>query len=256
MTSPPHSSGPIGIAGRGAFAHAIASRIAAGLGSGRILVHGIELPHPKAASARKSPLRVERAATLFDLASECEIIVAVYETRAEVLEAIAGTPERPGLAAALAPGTLIVDMSGGSPGDSAKLAGQLGRGAVGLVEIGIVGHAAAARDSGLALYAGGFGEHVEAVRPILKTLGTLRRAGTQGHGRLLAALIAARATAGTELLGELRAIAEAYDLDEDVFLEAMTGEPGITHGGVEGAVRLAEARGVPVPLLTLYLKQP
>ena len=147
---------PIGVCGAGEHAAAIASAIAA---SGvRVIVHGF-------GPAKSGKLRIERAANLFDLASECEAVIAVYDTHQALRDALTGGQDRPGLLGAMAPGTLIADLSGGTPEETRRLAGQLAGRAIGLVEMAQTGGAAAIQNGNARLYAGGFGEHIEALKP-------------------------------------------------------------------------------------------
>lgn len=181
----------IGIAGFGARATAIASRLAAAHEAGRIIVHGIALTEGPAAAApaRRRPARIERAANLFDLAHECALVITAYETHAELIEALAGTAERPGLAGALVPGSLIADFTPAAPHELRRITGQLGLHAVGFIECAIA-RPVHDDESEKVIYAGGYDEHIERIAPILVRLGSaVQRSGAQGTARTAAAYL-------------------------------------------------------------------
>ena len=184
-------STPIGLAGSGALALTLASRIVGSPGTGRVIIHGIALPERPAAAnpATKRRLRIERAANLFDLASECEIVITAYETHLKLIEALAGSPDRPGLIGALVPGSLIADFTPAEPHEVRRLAGALAPRAVGLVECAIAGTPRDEHGAAM-IFAGGYGEHVDRLTPVLSHLGTsVQRSGTQGSACLAAANI-------------------------------------------------------------------
>ena len=237
---------PIGIAGSGEMAAAIAARIANRSGC-RVIVHGFAA---ELAGGGRKP-RIERAANLFDLASECEAVIAVYETHSQLREALTGSADRPGLLGAMAPGNLLIDFSGGLPVEVSRLAGQLSGGAIGLVECGIVGGHEAIAVGRAQIYAGGFGEHVERVTPVLAGLGMVRRIGPQGSGRMFAALSEAIAAAQVLALHEAQAVAQAggYVPDELAAPPLPEAEFARMVAQVAAAQAMARAHSVPSPLI-------
>lgn len=201
----------IGVIGNTPLAAAIAARLAAGAKAPRVLVHGLDAT---ALSTFSKRARVSRAPNLFDLASECEAVIAAYDTHAALREALTGTADRPGLVGAMAPGTILIDMSGGLPGESLRLAGQLAAGAIGLVEIGFANPKDIATGQAR-IFAGGFGEHIEDLTPILSHLGTVKRSGPQGSGRMLAALTESIRATYHAAMAEAQAIAQASGIVPD-----------------------------------------
>ena len=193
----------IGVIGTTPLAAAIAARLAGGAKGPRVIVHSLDAALLATLPKRA---RIERAPNLFDLASECEAVIAAYDTHSALRGALTGTADRPGLLGAMAPGTLIIDVSGGLPGESLRLAGQLAGGAIGLVEIGISGTKDISTGQAR-LFAGGFGEHIDEVTPVLSRLGTVKRAGPQGSGRMLAALTESIRATYHAALAEAQAIA-------------------------------------------------
>ena len=241
----------IGIAGTGELAAAIAGRIASRAGV-RVIVHGFAVAKPAGRMAR-----IETAANLFDLASECQAVIAVYDTHATLRDALTGTTDRPGLLGAMAPGTLLVDMSGGLPGECLRLAGQLAGGAIGLVEVGLCGGTAALSTGEARLFAGGYGEHIEQVTPVLCCLGAVKRAGPQGSGRMLAALMESVRAAHYAALAEAQGIAEASGIVPDEIAEPPLSaeERAELAAHVHAAKAIAAAHEVDTPLLDAVASQ-
>lgn len=202
---------PLGVIGNTPLAAAIAARLAGGSERKRVLVHGLDATHFATFSKRA---RIERASNLFDLASECEAVIAAYDTHAALREALTGTPDRPGLLGAMAPGSILIDMSGGLPDESLRLAGQLAGGAIGLVEIGIPNPKDVSTGQAR-LFAGGFGDHIDDLTPILSHLGAVKRSGPQGSGRMLAALTESIRATYHAAMAEAQAIAQSSGIVPD-----------------------------------------
>jgi 3-hydroxyisobutyrate dehydrogenase-like beta-hydroxyacid dehydrogenase len=240
---------PIGIAGEGERAAEIVARIA-GAGS-RIIVHGFAPAPPVGPKSR-----TERTANLFDLASECEVVIAVYGSSERLRAALTGDADHPGLAAALRPGTLIVDLGMGRPEECLRLAGQLAGGAIGLVECAVLGGRAAIASGTATVLAAGFAEHVERITPILTRLGHVTRAGPQGHARIVAALVDAVAAAHTAARAEAHAIAAGLGVAGDALVAAGLHEPHAADASaaVALALALAQVHDAPAPVLTALAK--
>lgn len=192
---------PIGIAGSGPLASAIAMRLADG--GRRVITHGINLKEARPKH------RIEIAPNLFDLASECEAVIAVYDTHAALRAALTGTADRPGLLGAMRPGLLLVDLSGGLPEECRHLAGQLAGGAIGHIECAQLGGPEAIGAGTASIYAGGFGDHIDQLAPILSCLGSLKRVGPQGSARMFVALSETVRAANALALEDVQAIAHA-----------------------------------------------
>jgi 3-hydroxyisobutyrate dehydrogenase-like beta-hydroxyacid dehydrogenase len=196
----------IGVTGTGELATAIAIRLASGAKGPRVIVHGLD-----AVSLASLPkkARIERAANLFDLASECEAVIAAYDSHEALRSALTGTPDRPGLLGAMRPGCLLVDFSFGLPDECRRLAGQLAGGAIGYIEAAQFGGPDAIHEGSAQIYAGGFGDHIDQLTPILCCLGTIKRVGPQGSARMFVALTQAVRAANALALEEVQAIAQA-----------------------------------------------
>jgi 3-hydroxyisobutyrate dehydrogenase-like beta-hydroxyacid dehydrogenase len=237
----------IGVIGTTPLAAAIAARLASGTKDLRVIAHGFA-PDPSAAGKRQ---RIEVAPNLFDLASECEAVIAAYPTHAELRVALTGTGDRSGLLGAMRHGCVLVDWSGGLPDEVRRLAGQLAAGAIGLVEIAQMGGVDDLANGTAKIYAGGFGEHIDQLAPILSSLGILKRIGPQGSARsyvtLTQAVRAAYHVAMTE--AQLIAASGGFVPEELEHPPLSTQECAQLEGSVREA--LAQSHSVPTPLIAL-----
>lgn len=236
---------PIGIAGNTALAAAVSARFAA-VGATRVIVHGL-LP---AAIGTPRKRRIEQAANLFDLASECDAVITAYGSHDALRAALTGTADRPGLLGGLQPGSIVLDFSPGTPDECRRLAGQLAGGAIGYIELAETGGIDAMAHGTAQLCAGGFGDHIAKVTGVLSSLGTLTRIGPQGSARMYVALMETVRAAHHMALYEAQQIATAHGFVP----EALANPPLSAEERAGFAIRVAEAlamaHGQATPLVT------
>jgi 3-hydroxyisobutyrate dehydrogenase len=189
---------------------------------------------------------------------------------------------RGGIASALSPGSVILDMSSADPVGTQKLAADLAPAGIRVVDAPVSGGIARAETGTLSLMVGGQDEDAFAVaRPVLEVLGErIFRTGPLGSGHAMKALnnfIGATAyTAAAEAL----AIGKEFGLDPAVMLDvvnASTGRSfnsevvfkndvitgrygtgfalGLLAKDVGIAAGLAESVGVPAPALELVRRR-
>ena len=90
-----------------------------------------------------------------------------------------------GLAAGLAPGSVVVDCSTIAPDAARRLAAHLAGRGVAFLDAPVSGGAQGARDATLAIMAGGDAEALERVRPLLECLGKrIVHVGSSGAGQV------------------------------------------------------------------------
>jgi 3-hydroxyisobutyrate dehydrogenase-like beta-hydroxyacid dehydrogenase len=232
-----------GICGTGPIVAAIAARM--GADGTRVIVHGFA---PPSSLSRKA--RIEPAATLFDLASECEIVIAAYETHAALREALSGTGDRPGLLGAMVPGSLLVDLSGGLPDEPRRLAAQLAAGAIGLIEGAILGSTDAVLAGTAQVFLGGFGDHIDRITPTLSSLGPVKRIGPQGSARMYVALSESVRAAYYVALEEAQAIAAASGFVPEELSQPPLALEERAHFARQLQLALAQTHGTATPFLT------
>jgi 3-hydroxyisobutyrate dehydrogenase-like beta-hydroxyacid dehydrogenase len=246
-TTRPLQMDTIGIIGAGALAGAITDAIAA-RSRLRIIVHGVDLVAPHNG-------RVSRAPNLFDLASECQAIISVYDSHADLRCALTGDADRPGLLGAMAPGALLLDLGAGTPEEARRLAGALVGAAVGYVDGVVTGSMEAVRAGSAHIVVGGFVDHIVELTPALQHVGQVTRAGSQGQARLLCALVHAVHAGRRALLDEVMQIATGSDLSGSILQHALEtlADGTLPDGGHDDLINIAataaRSTGVDAPLI-------
>jgi 2-hydroxy-3-oxopropionate reductase len=89
-----------------------------------------------------------------------------------------------GAAAAMRPGSVLVDMSSIPPAMARRHAAALAAGGVAHVDAPVSGGTVGAREGTLAIMAGGDAVAIERVRPVLERIGRVTRVGPHGAGQL------------------------------------------------------------------------
>jgi 3-hydroxyisobutyrate dehydrogenase-like beta-hydroxyacid dehydrogenase len=174
----------------------------------------------------------ERIAHLTHEGAEAASMPARTADRADFLITMLATPEAleqvlfgtGGLAPALSPGQMLIDMSTVGPDEVRAAAARLPEG-VSLVDAPVRGSVPQAESGHLEVFVGATDEEFERVRPILETFGTVQHAGGHGAGaamKLVANLVLGAAIVG---LGEALALGETLELRQDLVLDALAGSP-------------------------------
>ena len=214
------------------------------------------------------------AGSPFDLAQVCDLVFIAETTNETLREAVLGPI---GLAHALRPGTIIVDMSDASPQTGPALARALySRGAI-WIEATPVGTAQSARDGTLTLLTSGPADALERVAPVLRAFAAKTlRLGELGSGPLVKALVSALGVTSVAVYTEAMLVAKKSGLDPAGILAAIPllapgmGTPpvslaaevlagryqsGIPSNRVQGdfatVLDAARTTSVPVPIMSL-----
>jgi 3-hydroxyisobutyrate dehydrogenase-like beta-hydroxyacid dehydrogenase len=154
-------------------------------------------------------------------AAGAEFIITMLATPEALEQVLFGTS---GLAPALSPGQILVDMSTVGPDEVRAAAARLPDG-VSLVDAPVRGSVPQAESGHLEVFVGATDEEYERVRPILEAFGTVHPAGGHGSGaalKLVANLVLGAAIVG---LGEALALGETLELRRDLVLDALAGSP-------------------------------
>ena len=168
------------------------------------------------------------AATPGDAASGAEIVITML-AGPDAVEAVLFGPG--GAAGALRPDAVLVEMSTIGPRAVASVAARLPTGVVD-APVGVSIDKAAAGT--LAILAGGAVSDVDRVAPVLAAMGTVTRTGGPGTAAAAKLVLNSAMIAGLALLGELRELAAALDVDA---------EPLLAAGPLAGVVARAGATG-------------
>lgn len=135
--------------------------------------------------------------------------------------------EPPGLAAAMHPGTLIIDMGSSDPLHSRSNFERLGARGLDFVDAPVSGGVKRAIDGTLTIMVGGPKETFERSRPILQAMGkTLIHVGGAGAGHAVKALNNYVSAAGLIAVSEALVAAEKFGIDPHVVNQAFNASTG------------------------------
>lgn len=129
-----------------------------------------------------------------------------------------------GLATALSPGQILIDMSTVGPDEVRSAAARLPEG-TSLVDAPVRGSVPQATSGRLEVFVGATDRNYERVRPILEILGTLRHTGGSGSGAAMKLVANLVLGAAIVTLGEALALGDALDLDGGLVLDTLADSP-------------------------------
>ena len=158
--------------------------------------------------------------------AEAGVVVTMLPDGAAVREAVLGW--KGGIAAALKPGAVVLDMSSSDPVGTKALAGDLAPAGIGLVDAPVSGGITRAESGTLSLMVGGQDEELFAqVRPVLEVVGQrIFRTGPLGSGHAMKALNNFLGAAAYTTAAEALAIGHEFGLDTGVMLDVVNSSTG------------------------------
>jgi len=170
-----------------------------------------------------SAVPCERAGSLAELGRSCRLVITMLPDGLAVRQVLLGAD---GVAAALAAGSVALDMSSAEPVGTRALAATLAKSAICLVDAPVSGGVKRAVEGTLAIMAGGEADAITRCLPVLTVLGRVFRAGASGSGHAVKALnnylsaVALAATAEAMMAGE------SFGIDPSVMLEILNHSTG------------------------------
>ena len=183
----------VGFVGLGAMGAAMASNLSA-----RAFLKTVWNRTPEKATELAAQLGCEAAASLADLARQCDVVVSCVSADADVLSVVDG------LLATLRPQSLLIDCSTISASAARIAAQRLAQAGSEFLDAPVSGGVEGARDATLAIMVGGKQEVFERALPVLQAMGrTITHFGATGAGQ------AAKATNQIMCAGVIQAVAEA-----------------------------------------------
>lgn len=209
---------PVAFIGLGMMGLPMASRlVAAGFA-----VRGSDL----SAEARSS--LAERGGAVFDSPAEAavgaEVVITMLPDGRIVRDVLLGSG---GVAQAMAPGGLVVDMSSSAPLGTRTLAEELAGGGLSLIDAPVSGGVRRAVDGTLAIMAGGEAAQIERARPLLDAMGrSVFATGPVGSGHAAKALNNYVSAAGLAAACEAAIVAERFGVDPAVLVDVLNASTG------------------------------
>lgn len=208
----------VGFIGLGNMGHPMATRLAAA----GFPVRGYDRDPEACAAIADAP-----AVTIADSAAAVADGAAAVVLMLPDSEIVESVVHDAGLLDRLAPGAYLIDMGSSEPTRTRRLAPDVAARGAALVDAPVSGGVRGAVAGSLTIMVGGDTVPVEAVRPVLDTMGgTVLHVGPPGAGHALKALN--NLMSGTHLLVSTEAIlvGREFGLDPAVMLDAINGSTG------------------------------
>lgn len=192
-----HSERPIGLISNEPGTGALAMRLAA---VGKRVLHLMLAPAERLVPGP----RLEAAATVADIALECDTVLIAIEDTNLLRKLLLGDSDRTGLAADLMPGAKLVDLGMRPPREAQSILGLVGMRGISVVDAAVMGGGEAVYRGAANVLVGGYPDAVDSVLPVLIEFGTIERTGPLGSAQTAAALMgyveAAHVTARSEAI--------------------------------------------------------
>lgn len=164
---------------------------------------------------------VQRADSIGSLARDCSCVCLSLPGTQAVEEVCLG-PD--GLAAALARGSLVIDLSTSLPSVSRRIAARLAQAGIQFADAPVSGGEAGARDASLAVMVGASPAVYERCLPVLKAMGrSIVRVGEVGAGGVAKLVNNMIVGATFAVIAEGFALAERNGIDAGVLYESVRG---------------------------------
>ena len=213
---------PVGFVGLGAMGRPMAARVA---GAGFTL-HVLDRDGQRA-GAVAAEVGAGWAADGAALARQSDLVVTMLPTSASVLEALDGET---GVLAGLRPGTVVVDMTSGSPNETKALAVRVAAAGGVLIDAPVSGGVTRARTGELSIMVGGDPAAIVLAEPLLRSMGTtITRTGGVGSAHAMKALNNL-ASAGSFLMGiEALLIGQRFGLDPALMVDVINASTGMSN---------------------------
>lgn len=154
-------------------------------------------------------------------AAGADFVITMLATPEAVEQVLFGTD---GLAPALSPDQILIDMSTVGPDEVRSVAARLPKG-VSLVDAPVRGSVPLATSGRLEVFVGATDGDYERVRPILETLGTVRHTGGPGSGAAMKLVANLALGAAIVTLGEALSLGESLGLKRGTLLDALADSP-------------------------------
>jgi 3-hydroxyisobutyrate dehydrogenase len=162
------------------------------------------------------------ASTLAEVATGVDLLILMLPDSTIVASVMADA----GLAAALRPGLLVVDMGSSEPAKTRALAADLDALGVGLVDAPVSGGVSGAVAGTLTIMVGGSAADVAWATPVLEHLGRVRHAGAVGAGHAIKALNNLISATHLWITSEAILAGQRFGLQPEVMLEIINGSSG------------------------------
>ena len=212
----------VGFIGIGAMGRPMAARVA---GAGFPLALFDSDPDRARTAAAELGAGVAKHGTA--LARDADLIVTMLPTSAIVASVLQGEM---GVLAGLRPGSLVIEMSSGAPGQTQALAERVAAAGGTLIDAPVSGGVKRAETGELAIMAGGDPAAIDRAEPLLRSMGsTIMRTGPIGSAHAMKALNNLLSAGGFLLGIEALLIGQRFGLDPEVMVDVINASTGMSN---------------------------
>jgi 3-hydroxyisobutyrate dehydrogenase len=219
LTDGPHPGAePVAFIGLGQMGLAMASRLVA---AGHEVL-GCDLsPDARASFVGQGGIAVETAR---QAAARASLLITMLPDGTVVRDPLFGAA---GVADALRPGALVIEMSSSAPMETRRLSDELAAVGISLIDAPVSGGVRRALDGSLAIMAGGDADCIERARPLLLAMGkSVIHTGPIGSGHAVKALNNYVSAAGLAAACEAALIAEKFGIEPGVLVDVLNVSTG------------------------------
>lgn len=193
--------------------------------SRRLAAAGLPLTVCDRDPARQAQARAQGmalAASPADAGRKADIVFSMVYDDAALNAVVEGLGGSEGLATAMRPGTLLVEMSTVSPAASARVAGRLAAAGIAYLRAPVSGSVALAEAGTLTIFASGNRADFERITPVLRHISESRHfVGADESARVVKLAINLMVATSTALIGEALAFGESQGLEREALVNAL-----------------------------------
>lgn len=174
-----------------------------------------------AIDALRADVECDVPASLADVGQRCRVVITMLPDGKAVRQVVLD-----GLAAGLAPGSVIIDMSSSAPIGTRELGAELAKRSVTLLDAPVSGGVRRAVEGKLAIMAGGDAATIARCRTLLGSFGTVFLTGALGSGHAMKALNNYLSAAALATTAEALMAGERFGIDPRTMIEILNGSTG------------------------------
>jgi 3-hydroxyisobutyrate dehydrogenase len=202
----------VGFIGLGNMGGALAARLA-----GQAELYVLDLDPVRVAHACAAGAQAARS--IAEIAGKCAVVITCLPTSAQVRSVVSGEG---GLAATLAPDSLVIDCTSGEPAVTRELAAELSDRGISLVDAPVSGGPQGAAAGTIAIIVGGSQSAYQRALPTLSLISpSVRHVGPVGSGHVVKLLNNVLAAGHRMLAFETAAVAAAQGVDPQTFIDVV-----------------------------------
>lgn len=178
---------------------------------------------PAVLEALRADVDCDVPASLRELAQRCRVVITMLPDGKAVREVLLGAS---GMVPALAPGSIVIDMSSSAPVGTRELGAELARSSITLLDAPVSGGVRKAVEGKLAIMVGGDSATIARCRTLLGFMGTVFLTGAPGSGHAMKALNNYLSAAALATTAEAIMAGERFGIDPRTMIEILNGSTG------------------------------